>query len=494
MIKKIKNFLKRNFSISKLRFLFYIKKINSDQSIDKRIILIEFNDIYDYVIPNYFFLKNYCKQKKDIKLVLITSSINKIFKNFMGYLIFSKLGLHKVIFKKNNNQKKFNIKNKNQLFNLTIDGINIGKDIYEDYMMTAKSETVDFDNSNIQSFVDTKISKYYEYKEIIKKNKIDSIIVFQDIYESNILCKLAYKNNIPVIINNVSNSNVLKKPYQAYEIWKKYKFNFSKLKNKNKKLLKAKNEIEKRKKGYISDLFWYSKKSSFKVSKNKFERNMFNKNKKIRILICTHCFYDNPHPFEQSSFKDFREWIEFLILIEKKTPHYDWKIKVHNDFLPGTLEILNDILKKKKSNMEILPTDISHHEIVKSGVTHVTTCYGTVGFDYAFLNIPVINFNYNPRINYKFNLHAENSKKKYKKILLNLNNINIKIKNKEVYENYFMHYMNNKNIHLFFNHNKIKKKNFFDDNLYYEHFLNNISLKKEKKYNEFYKKFINNNF
>ena len=66
------------------------------------------------------------------------------------------------------------------------------------------------------------------------------------------------------------------------------------------------------------------------------------------------------------------------------------------------------------------------------------TCWGTIGFEYALLGIPVINASQNnPHINYNFNIHAK-TLKEYEKILLNIKNIKLKMNKNEIYEFYFM--------------------------------------------------------
>ena len=91
-----------------------------------------------------------------------------------------------------------------------------------------------------------------------------------------------------------------------------------------------------------------------------------------------------------------------------------WYIKTHPDFLPGNLEIINE-LKKYFKNIKILPSNTSHHNIINSGIDFVLTVNGSVGIEYAYNKIPVINASINnPNINYNYNIHPK-SIKEYKK-------------------------------------------------------------------------------
>jgi hypothetical protein len=77
------------------------------------------------------------------------------------------------------------------------------------------------------------------------------------------------------------------------------------------------------------------------------------------------------------------------------------------------------------------------------------TVYGTIGFEYAALGIPVINASLcNPRIRYHFNIHPRTIDE-YRIILLNLPDQKLDIDIEEVYEYYFMAFINNTNNWLF---------------------------------------------
>ena len=106
----------------------------------------------------------------------------------------------------------------------------------------------------------------------------------------------------------------------------------------------------------------------------------------------------------------------------------------------------------------MIKPDTSHHQLKKEEINFALTCYGTIGFEYAMLDIPVINASINnPHINYNFNFHPKN-KKDYLKLLNNLKKIKLKINKKEILEYYFM-------MHIFYTKNwmlndlaKIEKK------------------------------------
>ena len=115
-----------------------------------------------------------------------------------------------------------------------------------------------------------------------------------------------------------------------------------------------------------------------------------------------------------------------------------------DQILKGNFKIsayTNDVIKeiKKYPRIKLLPNEYSHKQIIKEKIDFVLTCYGSVGVEYPYFNIPVINASINnPHINYNFNFNPK-SKKSYKVMLKNLNNIkNRKYSKKEIYEYYFM--------------------------------------------------------
>ena len=61
------------------------------------------------------------------------------------------------------------------------------------------------------------------------------------------------------------------------------------------------------------------------------------------------------------------------------------------------------------------------------------TVYGSVGLEYAYFNIPVINASINnPHGNYNFNLNPQ-SIEEYEKLILSIKDIKISINKNEIY-------------------------------------------------------------
>jgi capsule polysaccharide export protein KpsC/LpsZ len=207
------------------------------------------------------------------------------------------------------------------------------------------------------------------------------------------------------------------------------------LQEKKKGIIWAKKQLNRRLSGEIGVDMPYATKSAFKLPKK--EKHALKKSKNIKVLICSHCFFDNPHGFGGMLFVDFYEWLRFLGKISQKT-NYDWYLKVHPDPLPGTLETIKTILSDFPK-ITLIPHETSHRQLAKEGINFVLTAYGSVGHEYPALGVQVINAAYNPRVAYDFNWHPK-SLKEYEHLLLNLNKLHKKIDLNELYEFYFMYH------------------------------------------------------
>ena len=220
--------------------------------------------------------------------------------------------------------------------------------------------------------------------------------------------------------------------------------------------------------------------SSFHSKKNK-NKIFLNSNKK-KILIASHCFIDAPHGYGPGSilFPDFYEWLEFLKKISKKTD-YEWYIKPHPHSLPGTDKYLDKFLLDTPEFKKI-PKNTSHHQILQEKVDCVLSVYGSVGWEYAYHKIPVINASKNnPTINYNFNLHAKNLKQ-YEDMILNFKKYPIIFKKENILEFYFMDNLFSRSNWMIDDYYKLIKSIKGYDNLsnfrFYDYWVNRTSKTK----------------
>ena len=143
-------------------------------------------------------------------------------------------------------------------------------------------------------------------------------------------------------------------------------------------------------------------------------------------------------------FEDMYEWIKFLINFSKKK-NYDWYIKLHPAEYDLNLHKMKNLLKGFKEFV-ILPNSISHTQLIDEGINCALTVFGSIGHEYPYFGIPVINAGDNPHLGYDFNFHPKN-KEDYSKLLNRINKLKIpKNSTKKIHEFYYMKYMQDYNI------------------------------------------------
>jgi len=328
------------------------------------------------------------------------------------------------------------LKTKKAVEQLTLHKIRIGDLLYDSYLKDLKRPTIELDSKEWAKFLKKFLNLFLFWEDYFKQTKVVGINVSHCVYELAIPLRIAVFRNIPAYQFNITHAYRLnKKNLFAYNDFHNFKKQFKRLpkKIKHQGLKLAEKRIARRLQGEIGVDMEYSKKTAYGKFKS-YPILKFSKRKKI--LIATHCFFDSPHSYGDNVFPDFFEWLNFLGNFAKSS-NYDWYIKTHPDYLPGTLEVIQGILKKYPQ-LNLLPPDSSHHQIIKEGINLALTVYGTIGFEYALLGIPVINASQNnPHIAYSFNLHAK-SAEHYKKLLVDPHTFHHKASKKEIYEYYFM--------------------------------------------------------
>jgi hypothetical protein len=465
--------------------------------------LIAFNN---YKLTAHSYEENFIKKIKWI--------VGKFFK--LNYFkIYSSFGVHDFIYPTKNDKnllhakkikKKIlkSLKSKSDVLKIKIDKILLGDLIYDGYLKFFSIETLDINSYKFKKYLYEFILIYLYWKDYLIKNDVKCIIGVHGVYAYGIIYRIAFRKNIEVFTTMNGRIFKLDKNNQfnnsEYKYFKKI---FLKFTNKQKKTLREVADIliKKRMKGKIGKNIkeLITTKSAFANSYNK-KINILSKNKKIKILIATHQLGDACNFWGNNFFPDFYEWLKFLSKITKNT-NYEWYIKDHPYYsdlkyaksLDRTAELTKKIVKEN-NNLIHLPSNISHHQIINEKIDFVLTIYGTIAFEYAYFKVPVILGTRNcPTYNAKINI-SPSSTKEYKKILKNLENINLKVKKNNVLDYFFMNYVYNDYDIFFEKHsNFINKENKWDDYdtvKFYDYWVKNVNFKEIKKmhktFDEFY--------
>ena len=331
---------------------------------------------------------------------------------------------------------------------LTLNDIWVGDLIYDSYLMTYKKPTIDIDSEEFRKFLFESIKLFIFWDDYLRDNDVRAINVSHCVYNLAIPLRIAVRKNIPVYqttvthIYRLSSSNLF-----AYNDFINFRERFASLPPDVRKAgtAEAQVRIDRRFSGEVGVDMGFSTKSAYAATHH---HRLIKESRRKKILIATHCFFDSPHSYGNNIFPDFYEWLDFLGKMSEETD-YDWYVKTHPDYLAGTKEIIDTFIARYPK-FSLLPADASHHQIIEEGIDFALTVYGTIGFEYAALGIPVINASLNnPHIAYDFNLHAKNVEH-YFQLLKGLDNLEFKIDKQQVYEYYFMrHIYSTEN--LFFN-------------------------------------------
>lgn len=348
------------------------------------------------------------------------------------------------------------LKNKADIESIRIDGTWLGDLIYDTYLRIFKKPTIEIAEESFKEYLLSAISLYVFWDDYFKSHDVRAVNVSHCVYINAIPLRIAVSRGIPAFQINATHAYRLSKQRLfAYNDFFEFRKVFSSLPIdiQTAGLRQAKQRIELRFAGKVGVDMGYSTKSAYGAHKTE---RLLKESERTKVLIATHCFFDSPHSYGNNLFPDFYEWLDFLGKMTLETD-YDWYIKTHPDYLAGTKEVVDSFIEKYPK-FQLLPADSSHHQIISEGINVALTTYGTIGFEYAALGVPVINASLNnPHIAYNFNLHPK-SIEEYREILKNIDHINLNIDKNEVYEYYFMKHIYNTNDWLFSNYKQMEKE------------------------------------
>ncbi len=444
---------------------------------DAPLVLFEFNEMHSSHIA-YSYLANVLARANGARIWAygVRPQPNRIRKLLNGwkkrpvspsYDVFSSFGVDSFFsiavdaVQRQRAQKLFNtihgtLASKRDLETLSINGVSIGNLFYDSYLKQYKRPTVNLASKEFQDYLLESLELFVFWEDFLDNNRVTAINVSHCVYNLAIPLRLAVSRDIPVFQASATHLyRLTKKNLFAYNDFHYFPERFAALPQEVQAtgLLEAKRRIERRLGGEVGVDMAYSKKSAFgggRCSK------LLKESSRKKVLIATHCFFDSPHSYGDNVFPDFYEWLDFLGRISQET-NYDWYIKTHPDYLPGTMEIVESfIVKYPKFNL--LRSDASHHQIIEEGIDLVLTVYGTIGFEYAALGVPVINASRNnPHTAYDFNLHAKDEGD-YRRMLIGLEQMDFPIDKQQVYEYYFMRHIYNTQDLFFANYEEMIAK------------------------------------
>ena len=390
-----------------------------------RIILLDCFPVPQWVIANSFLL-NKLSARLDASIV----SYGMTGRDAYTDCLYRSFGCHKHLLVKSTwasgrERKRLfreilaSVKTKNDLLNLKIDGVRIGLDIYESILRTGLP-TIEVGTFKFKNHIFLALKYYLYFSELFASGVVKSVALSHDSYIGmGLIAKVAYRSGVPVYFANPFEIIKTVRPNQIYERYRNYPEYYNSLDDaeQDRAVSWARERLEKRVKGVVGVNMSYQGKSAFTEGRIKRQTSQSDK---IKIIVATHCFFDNPHGYQGVLFADFYEWLCFLGEVSKVTD-YEWYVKPHTDYAPGTFEILYGITDLYP-RLQLIDPATSFHQLREEGVSIALTCYGSIGHELPLLGYRVINAAYNPHIAYRFNWHPE-TVEEYRDILLNLQSL-----------------------------------------------------------------------
>ena len=382
---------------------------------------------------------------------------------------------------------------------IKIYGIDFGIAIMRNYLRYGRLE---FEPRNEGFFESLKesikfIVFWYDY---FTTHKVKSVILLDGLYHEGLINSIAHSLGIPVFyLVNFSFGKTVE-PHNFGTTYLKLKREFNKL------------SIEEREEGVkwgeerlkllmagsaeVSALYRGTRSSIFDNKPNKLHLPATDK---LRVIVCPHIFNEDSWHSGEQICDNYFGWLECLGEMSNVTD-YEWYIKQHPDEMDRGRRLIEAYVKRY-NKMKILPTDIAPSDLVKAGFRYAFTVNGSIGHEYPYIGINVINAGNNPHISFDFCINPK-SKKELEEIIENLHIIDFEPNLEELYQFYYIAYKKNmlsdcEDIGKLFDVEKWydRTKNSDDDcsNLF-EEFINFFDIKWHEevvnKIKECYKKWI----
>lgn len=340
----------------------------------------------------------------------------------------------------------------------TLDGINYGYEIYRNYL---RNISAIYDRARygkeLARILKRAIEIHIRYGDYFNTHSVKAIILTDALYDEGILRLLAWKRGIAVY---AADDGRIFRWYPNIPHVERYGHNYKKMfaampeDLQKKGIAWAKEHLDKRLQGDISDIPYMKGKGTFNKIKS---TNVLKKSNKIKVVICPHALTDDPYQGGKFLFNDHWSWLCYLGDMSERTD-YDWYLKEHPAADKYSYDIWDQFLKRYPKIIK-LPLDTSPVQLKNEGMDFALTICGTIGHEYPALGIQVINAGPNPHDDFDFDWNPK-TVEEYERLLLHLPKLKKKIEMNEIYQFYCMYFL--------YDLTDRRRPNdiFFDNNLY----------------------------
>jgi hypothetical protein len=292
---------------------------------------------------------------------------------------------------------------KEDLQEFQVGGTIVGDLIYDTYLRVRNVPTLSMTDSDLKCFTIDSVAEVLFWAELFEAGKIEAVITSHCVYNLAIPLRIALTFGVAAFQAKATSITRLSKerPFAA-DVSQDFANGFLALSLEEKALAIEQAQIGITRRFLAETKAQEDKCSSVSGVEN--EVSLLRQSDRSKIVIFAHCFSDSPHIFGNNLFPDFWEWLVFLGKLSETTD-YDWYLKAHPD-CQETNRVHLAHLTDLYPTLTLIPPRSSHSQIIRDGITAALTVYGTVGFEYAALGVPVINASINnPHKGYGFNYH-----------------------------------------------------------------------------------------
>jgi hypothetical protein len=332
------------------------------------------------------------------------------------------------------------LKNRNVLVNLVIDGIAVGDLVNDSFLRFKPAPTVDMKDIYLlillwQTYRGVRRAESY-FSRVKPKLYLTSYSTY---IQHGIPVRVALKHQVRVF--SFSNFQEFAKELSVTDWFHtknpdNYAKNFLAMDANLEKITAAEAGLVTRLSGGVDSATAYMRRSSYA------ETGEAVPDVRGAVVVFLHDFYDSPHVYRDMVFPDFWEWICFTIemLGNSKAKFF---IKPHPNQISLSEGVLSE-LKSRYPEVAIISSGITNKQLAEAGMSCAVTVYGTVAHEMAFLGVPTIASARHPHISFDFCRTAK-SRDEYSEMLHCFDDVSFD-KEKMRKQSLIFYYMHNLNL------------------------------------------------
>lgn len=316
----------------------------------------------------------------------------------------------------------------------------IGDLIYDTYLRRTNLPTIDMSSIEYRKVLIEAIGLVDYWFDYITNESVSAICVSHCVYLGAIPGRVGVHLGAQVFqVNTHAIYRVTDEFPHAYTDYVNYRKEFLKLPVdiRESGVKRAEERLDLRFKGEVAVDMPYSTKSAYTRVPQVLGTGII-QNNRLKVLVAIHDFYDSPHSYGNNFYPDFYIWLYRLNELSLELD-YDWYVKTHPDIQGPGNSVLSEFIRQS-NGFRLIPSDTSHHDLIRDGIDCVLTVFGTIAMEYPYLGRTVVNASRsNPHVAYGFSV-TPRDKSHYEDVIRNLRQYcSIMVNRDEILEYYFMH-------------------------------------------------------